>query len=187
MSDQYKVIRQICYDTDKGFGSINGTYKQAHHTLNTITVSDVKEFLDKQKPRQTKPYSGCNSYVAKEPLQELQIDLAIFIDSAPDNNGYKYVFVAVDIFSKIYHAVPVNDKKPQEPIRAMKEVLEKIGVPEVIYNGNEGSWSSTEFIRLTNSHKSQQIITSTPPPFAESVVKSHGKHDTYKVGRVRHG
>ena len=120
MNDTDKVIIQIYYDTDKGFGSINDTYKQTHHILNTITVNDVNEFLDKQKSRQTNTYRGFNSYVAKEPLQEIQIDLAIFTDSAPDNNGYTYVFVAVGIFSKICHAVPVKDKQPQESIRAMK-------------------------------------------------------------------
>ena len=60
-----------------------------------------------------------------------------------------------------------NPSTAGEKIRAMKEVLEKIGVPEVIYHDNEGSWSSTEFIRLLNSHKIKHIITSTPPPFAE--------------------
>ena len=48
-----KVIRGVYYD-DNGFGSINATYKQAHHILNTITLSDVKHLLDKQKSRQTK-------------------------------------------------------------------------------------------------------------------------------------
>ena len=80
--------------------------------------------------------------------------------------------MAVDIFTKICHAVPIKDKQPQESIRAMKEVLEKIGVPEVIYHDNEGSWSSTEFIRLINSHKIKQIITSTPPPFAERAIQT---------------
>ena len=42
MSDKDKVIRQIYYDPDGGFGSINDTYKQARHILNTITVNDVK-------------------------------------------------------------------------------------------------------------------------------------------------
>ena len=88
MGDKDKVIRQIYYDPDDGFGSINETYKKAHHILNTITVNDVNEFLNKQKSRQTKSYRGFNSYVAKEPLQEIQIDLAVFTDSAPDNNGY---------------------------------------------------------------------------------------------------
>ena len=98
--------------------------------------------------------------------------MAIFTDSAPDNNVDKYAFVAIDTFSKICHAVPVKDKKPQESIRAMKEVLEKIGVPEVIYHDKEGSWSSTEFIILINSHKIKQVITPTPPPFAESKIKT---------------
>ena len=49
MSDKDKVIRNVYYDADKGFGSINDTYKQAHHILNTITINDVNEFLNKQK------------------------------------------------------------------------------------------------------------------------------------------
>ena len=172
MGDKDKIIRQIYYDPDDGFGAINETYKKAHHILNAITVNDVKEFLNKQKSRQTKPYRGFNSYVAKEPLQEIQIDISDFTRSADVNDGYGYCFVAVDIFSKICHAVPIKDKKPQESIRAMKEVLEEIGVPETIYHDNEGSWSSTQFIRLVNSHKIKQIITSTPPPFAERMVQT---------------
>ena len=167
-----KIIRQIYYDVDDGFGSINETYKKAHHILNTITLNDVQDFLSRQKSRQTKSYRGFNSYVAKEPLQEIQIDLAIFTDSAPDNNGYKYAFVAVDIFTKICHAVPIKNKQPQESIRAIKEIFEKIGIPKIIYHDNEGSWSSLEFIRLINYHKIKQIITSTPPPFAESMIRT---------------
>ena len=63
-------------------------------------------------------------------------------------------------------------KKPKESIRAMKEVLEKIGVPSVLYHDFEGSWNSTEFIRLMNQHKVKQIITSSPPPFAERMVQT---------------
>ena len=172
MGDKDKIIRQIYYDVHDGFGSINETYRKAHHILNTITLNDVKEFLNKQKSRQTKAYRGFNSYVAKEPLQEIQIDISDFTRSAEMNEGYRYAFVAVDIFTKICHAVPIKDKKPQESIRAMKEVFEKIGVPEIIYHDNEGSWSSLEFIKLINSRKIKQIITSTPPPFAGRVVQT---------------
>ena len=190
MSDKDKVKRQIHYDPDEGFGSINDTYKQAHHILNTIPINDVKEFLNRQKPRQTKSYRGFNSYVAKEPLQEIQIDLATFTDSAPDNNGYKYAFVAVDIFTKMSWAVPIKDKRPGESVRAMKEVLENIGVPEVIYHDNEGSWSSTEFIRLKYFHKIKQTITSTPPPFAERATQTiknmiHQRLDGLEVSKEK--
>ena len=56
--DKDKVIRQIDYDTDKGFGSASDAYKQAYHILNTITLNDVKDFLSRQKSRQTKSYRG---------------------------------------------------------------------------------------------------------------------------------
>ena len=64
------------------------------------------------------------------------------------------------------------EKRPAESIRAFNEVSDKIGVPEVIYHDNEGSWSSTESIRLKNSHNIKQIITSTPPTFAERMVQT---------------
>ena len=51
--------------------------------LNTITVANVKEFLDKQKGRQVQDYRGYNSYVAPEALHEIQVDLATFTDSCP--------------------------------------------------------------------------------------------------------
>ena len=113
----------------------------------------ILKILSRQKVRQFKAYRGFNSYVAHEKLQEIQIDVADFTRSAEENGGIRYLFVAIDIFTKICHAVPIKDKQPKESIRAMKDVLEKIGIPKTIYHDNEGSWNSTEFIRLLNEHK----------------------------------
>ena len=55
----------------------------------------------------------------------------MFTDSAEENKGFKYCFVAIDIFTKYSHAVPIKDKKPPESVRAMIEVLDKIGIPEI--------------------------------------------------------
>ena len=110
----------------------------------------MNDFLNRQKPRQTKAYRGFNNYLAKEPLQDIQVDIAGFTCSAEVNDGYRYVFVAVDIFTKICHAVPTKDKKPAKSVRVFNEVLENIGIPEVIYHDSEGSWDSTQFIRLNN-------------------------------------
>ena len=45
-----KVIRQVCYDADTGFGSIAETFKDAKkNVLNSITYTDVKEFLERQQ------------------------------------------------------------------------------------------------------------------------------------------
>ena len=70
------ILRQIYYDTEHGFGSIYETYKQAVKLLPSVTLNVAKEFLAKQQSRQLKAYRGFNSYVAHEPLQEIQTDLA---------------------------------------------------------------------------------------------------------------
>ena len=137
--DKNQIIRGAYYDVDTGFSSISETYREAKKILSSITYNDVKEFLERHNSRQTKPYRGFNSYVAHEPLQEIQIDLAIFTDSAPDNDGFKYAFVTIDIFTNVCHAVPIKDKRPEESVRAMKEVLNVLGIPKVLYHDNEGS------------------------------------------------
>mgnify|MGYP001289912168 CR=1 FL=1 len=171
MSDKDKIIRQIYYDVDTGFGSINETYQNAKKILNTITYNDVKDFLERQKSRQFKKYHGYNSYVASKPLQELQIDLGDFTKSGAVNDGYRYMFLAVDIFSKYIHCVPVKDKEPPESIRAFKEVLNVIGIPENVMSDREGAWESTEFIKLLNENKIKHITSSSPPPFSERAVQ----------------
>ena len=90
--DKHTIIRGVYYDQGSGFGSINATYKQAHHMLDTITLNVVKDFLSRQTSGQTKSHRAFNSYVAEAPLQELQMDIADFIRSAEVNDGYRYAF-----------------------------------------------------------------------------------------------
>ena len=104
-------------------------------------------------------------------MQELQIDIGDFTKSSAVNDGFRYMFLAVDIFTKFIHCVPVKDKKTKESIRAFNEILEKIGVPENIMSDREGAWESTEFIKLLNEHKIKHIISSSPSPFGERAVQ----------------
>jgi len=161
----------VYYDVERGFGSINATYQEAKRLLNSITYNDTKEWLEKQKSRQTKPYKGYNSYVAPNALHEIQFDIMDMTASASLNNGFRYGFVAIDVFSKYIWAVPIKDKKPQESIRAFNEVLEKIGKPAQIMTDREGAWESTEFIRLLIKKNIKHIITTSPPPFSERAVQ----------------
>ena len=54
----------------------------------------------------------------------------------------------------------------------MSDVINTTGVMTQLFHDNEGSWNSTEFIRLLNKHGIKQIITSSPPPFAERMVQT---------------
>ena len=68
--------------------------------------------------------------------------------------------------------VPIKNRKPEECVRAFKEVLDKIRKPQQIYHDNDGNVSSIEFTRLSNGHKIKQIIVSTKAPFAERAVQT---------------
>ena len=120
--DTDNILRQIYYNED-GFGSIYDTYKQAKKQLTSITIEDTRQWLEqKQKGRQTKTYKGFNSYVADEPLGEMQIDLADFTRSASENDGYRYCLVVVGVFTKMLWGVPIKNKQPEECVRAFNEV-----------------------------------------------------------------
>ena len=170
-SDKEQVIRTIYYDDD-GFDNVKTTYEKSKKVLSSITLDDVKTFLSKQTIRQKKDYRGFNSYVAENPLHELQVDLADFTKSAEENNGFRYLLVGIDVFSKKVHAVPIHTKQIPDVIGGFTEILDKIGIPEQIFADSEGAFSSTEFIRLLNKHKIKQIITTSPPPFVERVIQT---------------
>ena len=117
--DKENLLRKIYYNGD-GFGNINETYKGAKKQVTSITIEDTKQWLDKQKGRQTKAYKGFNSYVADEPLGGTQIDLADFARSASENDGYRYCLVAVDVFTKILWGVPMKNKNQRNVLELLK-------------------------------------------------------------------
>ena len=117
--EKEKISIHIYYNED-GFGSTNETNKEAKKQLNCITIEDAKKWLEKQKGRQTKPYKGFNSYVAGEPLEEMQIDLAGFTRSAFENDGYRYCLVAVDVFAKMLWGAPIKNKNQRNVLELLK-------------------------------------------------------------------
>ena len=75
-------------------------------------------------------------------------------------------------FTKTRWGFPIKNNKPEECVRACKEVLNKIRKPQQIYHDNEGSVSSIEFVTLSNGHKVEQLIVSTKAPSAKRAVQT---------------
>ena len=165
--EKERVIRQVYYDVDTGYSSIQQTYKDSKQILNTITLQDVKDFLQKQSLRQTKRYRNYNSYVADEPLQEFQVDLADYSKSAEHNDGYAYALCCIDIFTKYAYCIPLKTKQKKEVAEAFKEILNHMGICSTLMSDFEGSFVSTEFKAVLNIAKIKHVISSNPPPFIE--------------------
>ncbi len=151
-----EVIRDVYFDKANGFGSIQKTFEQAREIDTNIKFEDVKRFIQKQEHKQIQfKFKGHNSYVAKQPLEEIQIDS---MEMPTTDDGYRYVFVAIDVFTKYCVAVPMKGKTVDDNVKAMKEVIEKMGKPGKVYGDFEGAWKSNEFNRLMNQHSLERII-----------------------------
>ena len=66
--------------------------------------------------------------------------------------------VGIDNFTKYAWGVPIKTKKPVDVVKAMEQILTKIGIPKQLYSDREGAFSNVEFIRLMNKHKIKHIM-----------------------------
>jgi hypothetical protein len=162
------TISKVYYDLEKGFGSIAKTLQAAKKIDPNIKRDDVKAFLDKQEHRQGKKRRGYNSFVPFAPREEFQFDLADFGASAVK---YRYAFVAIDVFSKKLTVVPLESKKPEECVRALDHVIEKMGTPNYAYTDDGGEFKGP-FVEGLNRLLIEQIITRSHASFAERVIRT---------------
>ena len=94
------ILRKIYYDVKDGFGSIVDTWKAAKKQNPNITKAIVKDFLDRQAVRQTKKEPKWNSWVPREALQTIQVDIAHMPRRLFGLSEYQYALFAYDVFSK---------------------------------------------------------------------------------------
>ena len=96
MSGKDDIISKTYFDL-AGFGSMQSTYKQSNKKDKSITMKVVKAWYDKNVEQKTK-YSGENSFVAKAPFEEFQIDLFSVNDLIEQK--MKVGLLMIDIFTK---------------------------------------------------------------------------------------
>ena len=153
------IIKKVYENKVTGYGSVRDTYVQANKINPGIRYIDVKEYLDKQQHRQTQfQYKKFNSFVSPHPLFEIETDLIDLTSKAEENDGYRYCMVGIDNFTKYAWGVAIKTKKPPDVVKAMEELLNKIGIPKQLYSDQEGAFNNESFIRLMNKHKIKHIM-----------------------------
>lgn len=59
----------------------------------------------------------------------IQADLIEMQKFKQKNRGYRYILIAIDVFSKMAYAEPLKDKTAKSTAEAMAKILNKIGQP----------------------------------------------------------
>ena len=98
---QIELLQNLYNDASLGLTTGQKFYNYLKSNGETgYTLSKVNEFLKSLEVNQVlTKRRGDISFVAEGPLQQFQIDL-IYMPKSWFNNGYKYIFCCMDVFSK---------------------------------------------------------------------------------------
>ena len=103
---------------------------------------------------------GYNSYVPTEPMHQLQVDLA---DMSVFSTGpYRYMLVAIDVFTKKATAVPLASKTAPAVANAWQQVVQALGIPSYVYS-DDGTEFKAEFKKKLDYFDIDKVVTAGMP------------------------
>ena len=108
-----KLLNVLYYSPSTGISSAKKLYEKVKQR--GITFQQVKDYISKQEAHQIfKKQSIIKNYfpiVAKYKNEVLQIDLADMSNISSVNDGVKFLFIAIDVFSRLAYVIPLRNKK----------------------------------------------------------------------------
>ena len=163
-------ISKVYYDRS-GYGSITTTYKDAKQKEQSITLTDVKEWFQKNI-EQKKQLRGKNSFIAPHPYFEFQLDY-FFINDIP-NQKFKVGMALIDIFTRYSTVIPIKSKQLPDILAGVMEGMQKMkGKPEIIYSDEEGSLYNKAVEDYFKEEGIELYRTRGHPNFAERFVRTY--------------
>jgi len=112
-------ILSFIYLDPAGFGSIKQTYAEARKKDKSITMKDVKDFIDKHV-EQKKQLRGYNSFIAHGPKDEYQVDLFFLPKKDFLTESYVDGVIAIDISTRFITIIPIKLKQYQTWMQSNK-------------------------------------------------------------------
>jgi transposase InsO family protein len=64
------------------------------------------------------------------------------------NNGFKYIFACIDVFSKKADMIPLKDREQTTTTKAFEKILNNIGIPKTIYSDQGSEFKNNTFQKL---------------------------------------
>ena len=141
------------------------------HTVNK-TIDQVKNELshslsysihkNPKKPRIFNPYFVYNVG------DQMEIDLLVKLRTSAHNHGYKYILMAVDIFSRQLQCEPIKSKTARDTLEAFKVILKRFQFKPKRIGMDEGKEFKASFKNYLNNEN----------------IKIYHPHGTFKCAIV---
>jgi len=100
--------------------------------------------------------SPSSPYLVKAPFETLAID---FVGPLPECKGFKYLFVAIDLFSRYPFVFPLKEMKTEQVIRCLKDIFTQFGFPDSILSDRGTQFESHEFVSFLKQFGVKKLTT----------------------------
>jgi hypothetical protein len=195
----HKLLRTLYYDTSSpcAFSGATALYREAKK--HGITFSQVERFLEQQdtytRHKTARRKFPRNKTVAVGIDSDWQADLADMQRLSKVNNGYTFLLVCVDVFSKVAWVEPLINKTAKEVAAAFEHILEQGRKPWRLYTDKGKEFVGGPFQAMLKRHEIQFIQSESPDvkaSVAENFIKllkarlwrNFTKHNTLKYVEV---
>lgn len=177
---KHNLIRKVFFDLNSpgAYAGAEKVFLEAHRRNPKITRSEVKEYLQSEDtytiykpkrnrfPRLKTIPSGLHS--------DWQTDLAIFDSLRKNNDGHKYLLVAIDVLSRKIITAPVLTKSPMHMIPAFELLFKKAKVlPHKIYSDRGLEFQSRQMLDYFESKGIQKHVIFSDDIHAGAVERAN--------------
>ena len=166
LRQQNQILQKIYYDPKNpaGFGSPKNIYNETRVKGFKISLQTIKRWLSKQDAytlhKQRRYNFSRRKTISRGISYQFQVDIVDLSQLSRENNNYKYLLTAIDIFSRFSYAVPLKTKTGQE----VKEALSKIILPNkiaILQTDDGGEFLNKTVQDFLKQHKIHFFTTSS--------------------------
>jgi hypothetical protein len=183
-----ELLRKIYFDAKRGLSSQRKLYREAKDEDSSITMKQVKEFLDQQKTdeltKKTKRNRNKELMIVSEP-DTYNADL-FFIGG---DTRYVGVLAFIDINTKVAYLEPIETKNKYDVIHAFENVWKRMQKDEnYIFNlttDNDSTFLSKQFQDMLTKYGIRHFVNEVGDHNTLGVIDSFAKTIRHMMGRYK--
>ena len=177
--DEY--LTQLYYNPKRpgSFGGVERLYRDVKKEGKyDISRAQLKKWLMKQDTytlhKQARRHYKRNRVIVGGIDELWQMDLADMQSHAKENDGYRYLLVCIDVFSKYVWVIPLKNKTGPALVTAFKKILESGRKPQKIQTDEGTEFFNKHFKDLMKSEEIQLYNTynETKASVVERVIRT---------------
>ena len=156
---------------------MSGIQRIKNHYKRALSTQEIKNFLAKSRAytihKDFKPVIH-NPYYIRRLREMIQIDLIEISQQREHNEGYNYILVAIDCFSRKIWARLLKKKTAVEVLSSLKSILEETGSVESICSDRGQEFVNSKMREFLRESEIKLInpYTSTHAHFVERVQRT---------------